>query len=210
MELVRAPDTTFCIAVIGDFLGQGTAPSDGTPAEWVPRRATPESVMKLLGFRPRIRVGLGEGSESAELTFESLEDFDPGSLFRRLPFLEELREARENAKEGRPDGFPALDAPSPPAGSDGNPQETSAKETGRGEGAGSGLLDAILGQIPLPGSAGSGDLFQSDPLADRDQANLARRSAGVSAAKSIRCERSSTQATNSASLTTRTSASILE
>jgi type VI secretion system protein ImpC len=60
-------------------------------------------VPDLVGLEPRIELSVGSGGrESLQLTFQTLEDFHPDSLFTRLPIFEELRDAREAVQDGRP------------------------------------------------------------------------------------------------------------
>lgn len=157
MELVRATDDTFCIAVLGDFLGEGDRHAGTESSGFVPYRATPDSVMKLVGLRPRIRAILGHGGGTAEVEFTSLEDFDPGSLFQKLDLFGPLREAREDAKAGRPQ---KPSAPGPLA-QEGQPESGGADRPSDdvpGPEGGAGLLDAILeisepaGEAPESGS----------------------------------------------------------
>lgn len=55
----------------------------------------------MAGVKPRIRVTVddtlvGEGQSTAvDLTFESMDDFSPGALARRIPSLARLLQARE-------------------------------------------------------------------------------------------------------------------
>jgi hypothetical protein len=131
MQLARAIDDTFCILVLGDFLGGGPVPSGMGAADWSPHRATPDTVLKLVGLRPRIRVSLeGEEGLEEEAGFSSLQELDPGDLFKRLSLFEPFREAREAAKGGSPgSGAP------PGEGGDVPPLPN---------GGGGSLLDAIL------------------------------------------------------------------
>jgi type VI secretion system protein ImpC len=112
MQVVRATDDTFCILVLGDFLGTGSASAEVGGVDWSPLRATPDTVLKLGGLRPRIRVTLGDDAGiEEEAEFSTLEDFHPAALFRRLSVLEPFREARETAtREGPGPGMPTDDS----------------------------------------------------------------------------------------------------
>ncbi len=134
MQPIPAAEGTFCIAVLGDFLGEASASPEGADAYWVPRRATPDTVMKLSGLRPRCRLSAVAGMEPLEVEFSSLEDFHPADLFRRLDRFAPLRDAREGAKEGRPD---------PGATSSRSEPEKPGKADGEVLGNGN-LLEAIL------------------------------------------------------------------
>ena len=97
MASLREIDDTFCIAVLGDFLGAASHTADGRQASWVPRRATPDTVTRLLGLHPELhadRLGL---PEPVRVSFADLDSFRPQSLFRRLDLFAPLRQARESA-----------------------------------------------------------------------------------------------------------------
>jgi len=119
MELVRATDYSFCIAVLGDFLGEE---SDSLPDEGVtltPRRVTPDSVMDLVGLRPRIPAPEGWADPKGGLGFSSLQGFDPGEMFRTLPVFQLLRDAREAARTGAQEPEAPPSPPPSPEGSAG-------------------------------------------------------------------------------------------
>ena len=181
MQMVRATDDTFCILVLGDFLGAGSASSTVAGVDWAPLRATPDTVLKLAGLRPRIRVTLGHDARiEEEAEFSTLEDFHPAALFQRLQAFEPFREARETAKQGGSD-------PGAHAGGPG---------TGRLQldGGNRDLLDAILDV-----SAGPGDspplrtpedlkAYVRDivrPYQVRDDSNVKRRIAAVDDVSSL-------------------------
>jgi len=91
----------FCVAILGDFSGRSTASTAGP--SWRPLAATPDTVPDLVGLEPRIELSLGRGGrESLQLTFQTLDDFHPDSLFTRLPIFEQLRDARLAVQDGRP------------------------------------------------------------------------------------------------------------
>lgn len=118
MELLREIDATFRIAVIGDFLAEASLGAEGGQASWIPRRATPDTLMGLLGFRPSLRVA-GPGERDAEeIRFSGLEDFRPEKLFHRLGRFAPYRQVLQEARTERP-------SPPPPQ-------------------PGGGVLDAIL------------------------------------------------------------------
>ncbi len=140
MQMVRATDDTFCILVLGDFLGAGSASSAVEGVDWAPLRATPDTVLRLGGLRPRIRVTLGhDAGIEEEAEFSTLEDFHPAALFRRLHAFEPFREAREAAYQGG-------SGPGTQAGGPG---------TGRlqADGGNGNLLDAILDVSAGPGDS---------------------------------------------------------
>lgn len=54
---------------------------------------------RLKGMKPRVAVNVpnkltGEGNINAELRFESMQDFTPGAVARKVPALQKLLEAR--------------------------------------------------------------------------------------------------------------------
>jgi predicted component of type VI protein secretion system len=130
MEPIRATDDTFCIAVLGDFLGEGSGSPQGDEVRWIPKRATPDTVVRLAGLRPRIRLGSSQGEQTEEVIFSSLQDFDPGELFLKLALLEPFRDARETIRAAPPISQGVAEAP------EGLPE---AAESGGGS-----LLDAIV------------------------------------------------------------------
>lgn len=148
MQLVRAVDETFCILVLGDFLGAASGFPDSPEVQWLLRRATPDTVMELTGHRPRIRVSGqvlneakgqdGEGGPVEELELTTLQDFDPAALYRRLNLLHPFREARDVARKG---GFESGQPAAEPAAEKSMPPLPSADEDNQGQG---GLLDAVL------------------------------------------------------------------
>lgn len=137
MPLAPAPDDTYCIAIIGDFMGGNPGDSGATVVDWAPRRATPDTVMDLTGLRPRLRVSLEAGGPEEEIVFSSMEDFDPRTLFEKLPAFEPFRSARDRAARG------GLPTPST--------HEASEQPPG-GEPQTPGLLDAIIEASHPPAS----------------------------------------------------------
>lgn len=185
MEPIPAGDDTFCIAVLGDFLGEASGSPGGKEACWVPHRATPDTVLKLSGLHPRCRLSTLAGREAEEVEFSSLEDFDPTGLFRRLDRFRLLREAREAAKEGRPDPRPAGSDPEPEG-----PEIPASEGLGGG-----GLLEAILDVSkpsdlpPEPGSREELEAFVKDvvrPHLVRDDGDIKQRVADVDHAAGLR------------------------
>jgi type VI secretion system protein ImpC len=142
MQPVRIADDAFCIALLGDFLGEESWFPGVAEVTWDPRRATPDTVLGLAGLRPRIRVPVGEGEETEEIEFSSLESFEPGDLFQRLSLFAPFRDSREAAKLGPLDSAPPQET-GPPVGGGGMNPGPEANE-------GSNLLDMILDQAPPP------------------------------------------------------------
>lgn len=176
MPLVRATDDTFCIAVVGDFLGDASGTPAGEEVTWVPLRATPDSVMKLMGLRPRIRFSLRPGGGGEELEFTGLQDFDPGELFLKQALFGPFREAREAARSGVSENGAAPESPPESPGS-------------------GGLLDAILevsqpsGETPPPGTPEEIEAFVRQvvrPHLVRDDSDARARIAAVDEAASLR------------------------
>ena len=180
MPLVRATDDTFCIAVVGDFLGDASGTPAGEGATWVPVRATPDSVMKLMGLRPRIRFSLHRGG-GEELEFTGLQDFDPGELFLKQALFGPFREAREAARIG--------------VSEKGATPESPPESPGPGSPGSGGLLDAILevtqpsGGTPPPGTPEEIEAFVRQvvrPHLVRDESDTRARIAAVDEAASLR------------------------
>ncbi len=179
MELVRATDDSFCIAVLGDFLGEEFASRPDGGVSLTPQRVTPDSVMNLVGLRPRIPGPEGWAEIQGGLAFSSLQGFDPGEMFKTLPVFQLLRDAREAARTGAREP----EAPSPsPASPEDAPD-------------GGGLLDAILdvtqgaAETPPPGSPEEIAAFVRQavrPHLVRDDGDAKARVAAADAAASIR------------------------
>lgn len=148
MEPVRMADDTFCIAVLGDFLGDRPGISGGAGVTWEPRRVTPDTVLNLAGLRPHVRGAVGRGGETEEAEFQSLEGFDPRHLFQRMDAFAPFRQAREAAKNGE---VSPISAQGPGSAQDARPPsgEGSLAASLQGEG-GADLLERILDQAPPP------------------------------------------------------------
>lgn len=145
MQPIELADDSFCIAVLGDFFGNAAESDFSVDQKWEPRRATPDTVLKLLGLRPGARCRLSSLGEEVSLAYESLAYFGPDSIFERTELFEALREARHAAVSGPPP-----------------PQGTSSAE-GQGRQSGRAILEAILDTEEGPkGASGSG------PVADLD------------------------------------------
>jgi type VI secretion system protein ImpC len=179
MQWIRATDDTFCIAVLGDFLGEAPGDPGIEEVTWAPQRATPDSLMNLVGLRPRISLSAHPDEPGGEMEFSSLQSFDPGELFQKMALFGPLREAREAARRG-----PAHDAGSaaPPPKSAGSSGTESAN-----------LLDAILdvtqpqGEAPPPGTPEEIEAFVREvvrPHLVRDDADAKTRISAVDEAAS--------------------------
>jgi type VI secretion system protein ImpC len=146
MEPVHIADDTFCIAVLGDFLGDRIHGITG--GTWEPKRITPDTILHLAGLRPRIREAVGAEGEAVELEFHDLEGFDPRILFQRLDAFAPFRRAREAAESGEilPASGQGTGSGQETGPSDGGGDAAAA---GQDEG-GAGLLDRILDQAPPP------------------------------------------------------------
>jgi len=142
-------DVPFCLGIVGDFSGGGRRIEEedfsGLAGARL-HRVTPENVLDLAGLSPRIVLDeLAEGLPQLSVSFSRMEDFHPYSLFRHLDLFRQLRETREQLRAGgvveEPEEAPPLTPPNQ---------------------AGSGLLDAVLGETeqepPPMGSAMDEDL----------------------------------------------------
>src|SRR5881392_3148549 len=124
----------FRIALIGDFSGRanrglvetGRAVAGRRPVR-VDRDSLDDAIARLA---PRLDLELQPSGERVEIAFSSLDDFHPDRLYERLPRFRSLRDA----------GARALATASLVAGPSAKP--TPATPTG--------VLDAILGDAPLP------------------------------------------------------------
>src|SRR6478752_1389767 len=124
----------FRIALIGDFSGRanrgivekGRALAARRPVR-VDRDSLDDAIARLA---PRLTLDLPAGGERIEIGFSSLDDFHPDGLYERLPRFRALRDA----------GARALVSAS--MFTKQAPQQTPATP--------SGVLDAILGDAPLP------------------------------------------------------------
>jgi hypothetical protein len=186
MQWTPSFDDKFCIAILGDFLGGGSDSFAGEGVTWTPTRATPDSVMKLAGFRPRIRVSSSTGEEGGEVLFDSFQSFDPGELFKELHLFGPLREAREAAKSGQP--LPDHSPETTPEASEPVPKASEPVPA-----ADSGLLDAILDVSqpqavePAPGTPEEIEAFVREvvrPHLVRDDSDKKSRIAAVDEATS--------------------------
>jgi type VI secretion system protein ImpC len=87
------------ILVIGDFSGRQHSPGPVSPplAERRPAAVDVDTLeTRLRALAPRLAVaGMAADGGTALLAVESLDDFHPDRLVRRLPLLETLRDARE-------------------------------------------------------------------------------------------------------------------
>lgn len=97
-EPIPAPvvleERAFNIGVFGDFSGR-----DGTdPNELSARSAHLVDIDDfddvLARVAPRLRLGVRNGDTPIEVSFSSLDDFHPDSLFERLPLFQALRDLR--------------------------------------------------------------------------------------------------------------------
>lgn len=145
MQAVPKTDDTFCIGVLGDFLEASSDDPATSGVAWTPRRATPDTVLRLAGLRPELSVG-GGGDEATRVELSSLEGFDPVHLFEHLPRFAPLRVARERVGEARA-GTPS-------------PQREGSSPSHAGSPLGPNLLDSILDQA----EAESGVLESEDEL----------------------------------------------
>jgi type VI secretion system protein ImpC len=132
-------DIPFCLGVLGDFSGAGTRSEPGEGGHWASRpliRVTPENVLSLGGLAPSVEIrGLPGSPSPLSISFRTMEDFHPDSLFRRLDLFDTLRRAREKLLSG--------EGPSEEEGKEGG--EGKSLDEGKSPGQG-GLLDAVLGE----------------------------------------------------------------
>lgn len=174
-------DPPFCIGVLGDFSGRGRCRDGGpTEADWTPVRISPDNAPELAGLVPRLELSLdGEGRRSLELSFRTLSDFHPDSLFASHPIFADLREARAAVEEGR---APRLRAgpEDGEGGRDAGEERTRAADGGAAGAEGSpangggSLLDAIVDVS----DAGRGAEARSEPTGSGERGRGRRGSEG--------------------------------
>ncbi len=174
MAPVPISDDKTCILVLGDFLGTGMSQPEDDGVTWTPVPATPDSVMKLAGLRPRIRLAPDEDGHGEAMVLSSLQSLDPGEIFQNADRFASWREARERAKSGE-DPFQVPDNPVPPLSS---PEVED----------GAGLLDSILDSAqphtpaPEPGSPEEIQAFAREvvrPHLVKDDSDIKTRVAAV-------------------------------
>jgi type VI secretion system protein ImpC len=123
----------FRIAVIGDFSARAHRRAHETERTFATLRPVrvdrDELDAALAGFSPKLMLTLSPDAEPITVSFTSLDEFHPDSLFQRLPLFRDLRAEGARAAAGA-----SLSAARVPKGTD-----TPA-----------GVLDAILGDVPLP------------------------------------------------------------
>lgn len=127
----RSASTPFRIAVIGDFSARahrGLVDTGRALAMRRPVRVDRDDLdSAIAGFAPTLT--LSGGAEPVTVSFASLDEFHPDSLFQRAPVFRALRDAAARSVAGASLG----------TSSAGRPSDTPA-----------GVLDAILGDVPLP------------------------------------------------------------
>lgn len=144
MHAFRPTDESFCIAVLGDFLGEEASGGLTTAERWEPRRATPETVSELLGLRPSVHLDIPGAGHALRMEFRTLDDFGPDSLFERHDAFRDLREARRALKEGEPlppgltggEGLDREPGPEDDPNREPGPGERNDRESGPEDGAG--------------------------------------------------------------------------
>jgi len=99
-DAIRKVELPFVVGVMADLSGK---PAEA-PAPVADRKFAPidvdnfSDVMKAI--KPRVAFAVenkltGEGNMAVELTFESMEDFSPASVAKKVPALNELLTARQ-------------------------------------------------------------------------------------------------------------------
>ena len=107
----------FRIALIGDFSGRtnrGAIETGRAIAARRPVRVDRDSLDDAIArFAPRLEVNLGSVDERSEISFSSLDDFHPDSLYQRLPRFRALRDAGARALASSPLFAPQSSKPTP-------------------------------------------------------------------------------------------------
>ena len=148
-------DTVFQMLVLGDWAGNGERRDLGSRKPIEIDRDNFDDVLNGLG----VRLKLGIADVAVELEFNSLDDFHPDEIYKRVPLFSELRELRKRLRN--PDTFHSA-AREVRERSEVSPAVDIAEEHADESTASGGLLDAILsspeggGRAPKP--VASGDL----------------------------------------------------
>lgn len=128
-------DNPFRIALLGDFSGRanrGTVETGRALASRRPVRVDRDSLDDAMAqLAPKLSLAIAPGEAPIELTFSCLDELHPDSLYQRVPHFRMLRDAGARAVATTSllsGGVGTSNATQPPAG----------------------VLDAILGDAPLP------------------------------------------------------------
>jgi type VI secretion system protein ImpC len=150
-----SPSGPFRIAVIGDFSARAhrnLVETGRTLATRRPVRVDRDDVDEAIAhFSPTLTMTLSPEAEPLAVSFASLDEFHPDSLFQRLPMFRALRDAGARAVAGASLRAPAV------SGSTDTP---------------AGVLDAILGDVPLPPGGAAVARSTTRPALEPDDAGL--------------------------------------
>ncbi len=120
----------FRIAVFGDFSGRDSRGLTGGAGSMRPIAIDRDNFDRVMAkLAPAITVTLEDGAPAMPVSFTSLDDFHPDSLFQRLPLFSQLRRLRDHASQPASAAVSTAPAPHPTGG---------------------GLLDEILGDQAAP------------------------------------------------------------
>ena len=145
----------FRIALIGDFSGRtnrGAIETGRALATRRPVRVDRDSLDDAIGrIAPRLQLNLGSADDRLDVSFASLDDFHPDSLYQRLPRFRALRDGAGRALAASSVLAPKTSTPTPSSAS---------------------ALDAILGDAPMPPGGAALAKAPSQPAVDARDAGL--------------------------------------
>jgi type VI secretion system protein ImpC len=149
-------ETTFRIAILGDFSGrsgaaEGASPIAKRPGVRVDRDDVDAAISR---FAPKLRLELDPREPPLEIGFAALDDFHPDRLIDRLPFFKRLFALRSEA------GTAALAPPSPA------PRPAQRPESVALEMSGGSLLDRIVDNTGADAAGAARPPAPRDDLAD--------------------------------------------
>jgi type VI secretion system protein ImpB len=90
----------FVMGVMSDLAGNPAEPLPGVPERKFVEISADNFDERLKGMKPRVAFQVpntlsGEGNLAVDITFESMDDFSPAALARKIGPLKELLEARQ-------------------------------------------------------------------------------------------------------------------
>ncbi len=91
----------FVMGVLADLSGKPAEPAAAGGRPQVPRRSTSTtSTSRMKAMKPRVAFQVpntltGEGNVNVDITFESMDDFSPAAVARKVDALNKLLEARQ-------------------------------------------------------------------------------------------------------------------
>ena len=134
------------ILVLGNFSGRTSGEATSAPISTRPIQALDLDTFDgvLARLKPRIRLETaGDGGASCDLEIESMDDFHPDTLLRRLPAFRSLLDLRQRLLDPRTFAMAAAELTSGPGDGEPEPPASPGESTGREDDAAT--LDRLLG-----------------------------------------------------------------